>query len=102
MEEMMERQSNVEGNIAGAAQDVLTQNLNSVEAKVDTVLKDAIHEVRSEAEDVVDQTLNRFKGTWEQQRPKIEDFMASHPWMVLGGLLLLGYFFAGTQRARQR
>ena len=98
----MERQSKGEGNMVGAAQDVVTQNLDSVEARVDTVIKDAIHEVRSEAEEVVDNTLNRFKGTWEQQRPKIEDFMASHPWMVLGGLLLLGYFFAGTQRARQR
>jgi hypothetical protein len=98
----MENQSKTQGNIVGTAQEVVTQNLDSVEAKVDTVIKDAIHEVRSEAEEVVDHTLNRFKGTWEQQRPRIEDFMASHPWMVLGGLLLLGYFFAGTQRARQR
>ncbi len=102
MEGRMERQPKMEGNIVGAAQGVVTQNLDSVEAKVDTAIRDAVHEVRSEAEEVVDQTLNRFKGTWEQQRPKIEEFMASHPWMVLGGLLLLGYFFAGTKRALQR
>jgi hypothetical protein len=97
----MERQSNMEGNIVGAAQGVVTHNLDSMESKVDTAIKDAVHEVRSEAEQVVDHTLNRFKGTWEQQRPKIEEFMALHPWMVLGGLVLLGYFFAGSRRTRQ-
>ena len=71
MEGRMERQPKMEGNIVGAAQGVVTQNLDSVEAKVDTAIRDAVHEVRSEAEEVVDQTLNRFKGTWEQQRPKI-------------------------------
>lgn len=96
----MERQSKMEGDVAGAAQGVVTQNLDSVEAKIDTMIKGAVHEVRSGAEEVVDDTLNRFRGAWEQQRPKIEEFMASHPWMVLGSLLLLGYFFAGTQRAR--
>jgi hypothetical protein len=99
---MMEKQPRKEEDLVGAAQGAVTQNLDAVESKVDTVIADAVHEVRSEAEQVVDQTLTRFKGTWEQQRPKIEEFMATHPWMVLGGLLLLGYFFAGTQRLRQR
>jgi ElaB/YqjD/DUF883 family membrane-anchored ribosome-binding protein len=89
-------------DIVGAAQGVVAQNLSMVEAGVDTAIQEAVHEVRSEAQQVVDRTLNRVKGTLEQQRPKIEEYMASHPWIVMGTLLLIGYLFAGTQRTRQR
>lgn len=91
-----------EDNVVGSAQDVVTQKLAAVEANVDTAIQDVVHEMRSEAQDVVDQALNRLQATWERQRPKIEGYVAAHPWIVLGGLVLAGYLFAGRQRSRHR
>jgi hypothetical protein len=102
MEAMMQRDARKEEDIVGAAQGLVTQNLEAVEVGVDTAIEDVVHEVRHEAQEAVDYALNRVKGTWEQQRPKIEEYMASHPWIVLGGLLLIGYLFSGAQRYRQR
>ncbi len=82
------------------AEGVVTDKLADVEAKVDTAIQDVIHEARNEAQEVVDHTMNRVKGAWEAQRPKIEQFMAAHPWAVLGALLLLGYLLSSNRRSQ--
>src|SRR4051794_4528416 len=97
---MMESHARREDTLVGAAQGAVTHNLDAVEETVDTAIADAVHEARSGAQQVVDQTLNRVRGKWEEQRPKIEDYMAAHPWMVLAGLLVVGYLLAGIQRSR--
>lgn len=84
------------------AEGIVTQKLTEVETKVDTAIKDVIHEARNEAQGVVDQTMERVKGAWDEQRPKIEQFMAAHPWVVLGGLVLLGYLFSSNRRSEYR
>lgn len=89
-------------DIVGTAQGLVAHNLEAVEAGVDTAIEGVVHGVRSEAEEAVEFALNRVKGTWEHQRPKIEEYMASHPWIVLGSLLVIGYLLSGAQRHRQR
>ena len=103
----MERQRR-EDKIGGLSKGVGSQYFDPVEAGVDTPIgstEDVVHELRSNAEKIVDHTMNRvldrLMSSWELQRPRIEEYMASHPWMVLSGLLLLGYLFAGSQRRRQ-
>lgn len=98
----MGREPGKEENIVGTAQGLVAHNLEAVEAGVDTIIEEVVHEVRSQAQEAVAYALNRVKGTWDQQRPTIEEYMASHPWIVLGSLLLIGYFFSGTQRFRHR
>ena len=87
--------------IAGSAQQVVDQELDAVEGGVNAIAstKDAVHELRNEAEDIIDRAFGRFKELWQDQQPKVEKYIASHPWLVLGGFLLVGYFIAG---ARQR
>jgi ElaB/YqjD/DUF883 family membrane-anchored ribosome-binding protein len=90
--------------IAGTAQQVAKQELDTVEEGVDNVIdtsKEAVHELRIEAEDIIDQAFNRFRMFWDQQRPKVESYVASHPWLVLGSFLLIGYFISGRQRGRR-
>jgi ElaB/YqjD/DUF883 family membrane-anchored ribosome-binding protein len=99
----MARHSNTEDQLVGTAKDVMNQNLDRVESGVDTAIdstKEAVHELRNEAEEVVDRTLNRVKGAWEGRRPSVEQYMDSHPWVVIGGLLLLAYLFSRAQRMR--
>lgn len=100
----MERQRK-EDKIGGISKGIGSQYFDPVEAGVDTAIdstEDVVHELRGNAEKIVDHTMNRIldrlMSSWERQRPRIEEYMASHPWMVLGGLLLLGYLFAGSQR----
>jgi hypothetical protein len=88
--------------IAGTAQQLVNGELDTVEGGVDNAIdstKDAVHELRNEAEDIIDRAFGRFKELWQDQQPKVEKYIASHPWLVLGGFLLVGYFIAG---ARQR
>jgi len=94
-----------EDKLVGTAKDVMSHNLDTVEAGVDSAIdgtKEAVHEFRNEAQHVVDQTLNRVKGVWEQQRPRIEGYMDSHPWIVLAGLVFLGFLFSRAQHAKSR
>jgi hypothetical protein len=88
--------------IAGTAQQLVNGELDTVKGGVDNAIdstKDAVHELRNEAEDIIDRAFGRFKELWQDQQPKVEKYIASHPWLVLGGFLLVGYFIAG---ARQR
>jgi hypothetical protein len=88
--------------IAASAQQLVDQELDAVEGGVDNAIastKDAVGELRNEAEDIIDRAFGRFKELWEAQQPQVEKYIASHPWLVLGGFLLVGYLIAG---ARQR
>ena len=103
----MNQHGQTEDTIVQSAQTVVSDNFNTIEAGVDRALdtamdgtKDAVHELRSSAQQVTDQAFNRVRESWENTRPRIEAYMASHQWLVLGGLFLLGYLFAGSQRSR--
>ena len=94
--------AHAEDQLVGTAKDVMNQNLDRVETGVDTAIdstKQAVHELRNEAQDVVDRTLNRVKGAWEERRPRVEEYMDSHPWVVIAGLLLVAYLFSRTQQS---
>ncbi len=93
--------------LAGAAKTVVNQSFDSAEAAVDTAIestigstKDIVHELRNEAAEAVDQTVGRVRESLDRQRPELERYITSHPWMTLAGLLILGYLFAGIQRSR--
>ena len=89
--------------IGESAQQVVDQELDAVKGGMDNAIdstKDVVHELRNEAENIIDRAFGRFKELWENQQPKVEDFVASHPWLVLGGFLLVGYLIAGRQGNR--
>jgi uncharacterized protein YjbJ (UPF0337 family) len=91
--------------IAGTAQQLVNGELDTVEGGVDNAIdstKDAVHELRNEAEDIIDRAFGRFKELWQDQQPKVEKYIASHPWLVLGGFLLVGYFIAGARQRNSR
>ena len=82
----------------------MNQKLDTVEDGMDNAIdstKDAVHELRNEAEDIVDRAFGHFTELWQDQQAKVEKFMASHPWLLLGGFLLVGYLIAGP-RERKR
>ena len=85
-----------------AAQDLVSQNLDKVEARIDSTVdnaKNAVHELRSEAQEAVDRTLIRFTEFWERVQKEVEAQMAQRPWVVLGSLLVVGYLLS---RSRSR
>jgi hypothetical protein len=93
----------IRDKIGESAQQVVDQELDAVEGGVDNAIdstKDVVHELRNGAEDIIDRAFGRFKELWENQQPKVEEFVASHPWLVLGGFLLVGYLIAGRQGNR--
>src|SRR5688572_16572427 len=104
---VMNQHGQTEDKIVQSAQTVVSDNLNTIEAGVDTALdtamgstKEAVYELRSTPQQVTDQAFNRLTESWENKRPRIEAYMTSHPWLVLGGLFVLGYLFSGSQRSR--
>ncbi len=91
--------------IVGTAQQMVNEELDTVEGGVDNAIdstKDAVHELRNEAEDIIDRAFGRFKELWDDQQPKVEKYIASHPWLVLGGFLLVGYLIAGARERNSR
>lgn len=81
---------------------LIDQSLNKVEAQVDSTVESAkvtLHEMRSEAQKVADRTLDRFSGFWQRTQQKLDAQMALHPWVVLGGLLVVGYLLHRSQRS---
>lgn len=85
--------------ISGAAQAVVEHNVATLEAGVDTAMqhtKEAIRQLGDKAEEAVDHAFNHL----EQQRPKIEQYIAAHPWLILGGLVVAGYLISGIQRVK--
>lgn len=90
--------------LAGASKTMTNESLNTVEAAVNSAIdstKEIVHELRNDAMEAVnrtvDQTVGRVKETLEQQRPRLEQYIASHPWIMLGGLLILGYLITGKR-----
>ena len=91
--------------IAGTAQQLVNGELDTVEGGVDNAIdstKDAVHELRNEAEDIIDRAFGRFKELWQDQQPKVEKYIASHSWLLLGGFLLVGYFIVGARQRNSR
>ena len=91
--------------IVGTAQQLVNGELDTVEGGVDNAIdstKDAVHELRNEADDIIDRAFGRFKELWQDQQPKVEKYIASHPWLVLGGFLLVGYLIAGARERSSR
>jgi|SoiMethySBSTD1v2_1073268.scaffolds.fasta_scaffold2940286_2 hypothetical protein len=89
--------------IAGSAQQVMEKGLGAVEGGVDNAIgsmKDAVHELRNEVEDIVDRAFSRFKEVWQDQQPKVAKYIAAHPWLVLRGFVLVSYLIAGRQQNR--
>lgn len=88
----------------GDAHGVVNRNLDVVESGVDTAIdstKQVVHELRGKAQEVADGWLDRVNRSWEEQRPRVERYMDAHPWIVLGGLLLLAYLFSASDRRYQ-
>src|SRR5689334_5512058 len=90
--------------VAEAAKTVADESLNTVETAVNTAIdstKGAVHELRSDAVEAVNQTvgrtIGRVKDSLDQRRPQFEQYIASHPWIVLGGLLIVGYLLTGKR-----
>jgi ElaB/YqjD/DUF883 family membrane-anchored ribosome-binding protein len=73
------------GESVEAVQGLVSENLDRVEAQLDSTVesaKEAVHELRSEAQEVADKTLTRFKGLWERMQNKVEAQMDEHPWLI--------------------
>jgi len=95
--------------LAGASKTVSNETLNTVEAAVNSAIdstKDAVHELRNDAMEAVnqtvDQTIGSVKEVLDQQRPRFEQYIASHPWITLGGLVILWYLLTGRRETLDR
>ena len=92
-----------EPKVVEAVQGLVSENLDRVEAQLDSTVdtaKEAVHELRTEAQQVADKTLTRVKGLLERMQDKIDAQMDEHPWLVLGTLLVVAYVFSRSQRSR--
>jgi ElaB/YqjD/DUF883 family membrane-anchored ribosome-binding protein len=90
--------------LAEASKTVSNETLNTVEAAVSSAIdstKDVVHELRNDAMEAVnqtvDQTVGSVKETVEQQRPRFEQYIEEHPWIMLGGLVI-GWYFQARRR----
>lgn len=75
-----------EMKVVETVQGLVSQNLDTVEAKIDSTVdsaKDAVHELRSEAQEMADRTLTRFNGFWGRMQEK-----ADARWLNTPGLSL--------------
>ena len=80
---------------------VVRQNLDAIESGIDAVIdgvKQVVHDFREQAQEVMDAILDRMYQSWKEQRPRIDAYMAAHPWVVFGGMVLLAYVFSGNRR----
>ena len=87
------------------ARRAVKHQLDSVESGVDTVIdgaNEAAHELRGKAREMADAILDRVTRSWEDQRPRVEAYMNAHPWLVLGGLILLAYMLSGINGRLER
>src|SRR3982751_2256415 len=101
---MME-QNTEEPKVAQAVQGLVSENLDRVEAQLDSTVdnaKEVVHELRSEAEAVAEQTLTRFQGVWGQIQQKLDSQMDRHPWLVLGSLLIVRYVVSRPGKSRRQ
>lgn len=99
----MDKEPQAKDEMIEGVRGLIDQNLNKVEAQVDSTVdtaKGSVHEMRNEAEKAADRALNRFKGTWERTQQKLEEQMALHPWVLLGSLLFVGYLLSYSRRSQ--
>jgi ElaB/YqjD/DUF883 family membrane-anchored ribosome-binding protein len=92
-----------EPKVVEAVQGLVGSNLDRVEAQLDSTVdtaKEAVHELRTEAQEVADKALTRAKGLFERMQDKIDAQMDEHPWLTLGTLLVVAYVFNRSQRSR--
>jgi hypothetical protein len=93
-----------EPKVVDAVQGLVSENLDRVEAQLDSTVdsaKEAVHELRTEAQEVANKTLTRFKASWGRMQDKLDAQMNEHPWLILGSLLVLAYFMSRSQRSRR-
>jgi hypothetical protein len=100
MEGVMDRTRERENRIAGSAHAVVGKTLDTLESELDTATESTIHQLRNQTQEMADQALNRLTLYVEQRISKIEAYMASHPWVVLGSLLILSYVFSDAKYSR--
>jgi hypothetical protein len=93
--------------LEGASNTVLGEGLHTVAAAVNTAIdstKEAVHEMRNDAMEAVNQTVSRGVGNvkeyWDEQQPRFERYITMHPWLMLGCVLVLGYLFTGRRQSQ--
>jgi hypothetical protein len=107
MEGLMDTQESggEETKTVEAVQDLVSQNLDKVEAQIDSPgdsAKEAVHELRVQAQEAADRTLTSFRGVWRRMQDKLDTQMEQHPWLILGSPLVLGYFLNRSRGSRRR
>ncbi|MCC2644187.1 MAG: hypothetical protein K0S45_4600 [Nitrospira sp.] len=91
--------------IVGSAQSAIGQTLDTLESDVDNAFGSAKHYLRNETQKIADNVFTRLIDYCEKQIPKqipkIEAYISSHPWQILGGLMILGYLLSASKWTRQ-
>ena len=94
--------SKTEDEIGGSAQSAIGQTLDLIESEVGDAIDSAKHYLRNETQKIPNQVLIRLMDYYEKQIPKqmlkVEAYISSHPWQMLGGLVILGYLLSGSPR----
>ena len=101
----MDQHSHKEERIEDAAKGVFSKNLDAVEGSVDTVIdkaKTQFHELRHEAQEVSEQALGRLERSWEDTLTQIEEYLASHPWLIFGAFCAIAFMFSRRDRQKRR
>jgi ElaB/YqjD/DUF883 family membrane-anchored ribosome-binding protein len=93
--------------LADAAKDVADDGIHTVKGTMDTAInrtQDIVEELRDHTMEAVNQTvgrtIDRVRESLDEQRPRFEQYIASHPWIMLGGVLVLWYLLSGNRRSR--
>ena len=101
--------SKTEDEIGGSAQSAIGQTLDILESEVGDAIESAKHYLRNETQKIPNQVLIRLMEYCEKQIPKqmfkVDAYISSHPWQMLGGLVILGYLFSSSPsgpRSRER
>lgn len=87
-----------------AMQGLVAENLDKVEAQMDSTVdsaKEVVHELRSEAQEAVGQSLSRFQEAWERIQNKVSAQIDQHPWIVFAGVFILGYLLTRSEQQRR-
>lgn len=87
-----------------AMKGLVTENFDKVEAQVDSTVesaKEVVHEMRSEAQEVVGESLSHFQGAWERIQNKVYSQLDEHPWIVFAGVFILGYILTRPKQQRR-
>lgn len=92
--------------IAGSAQSAIAQILDTLESEAGDAIESAKQYLRNETQKIPNQVLIRLMDYCEKQIPKhipkVEAYISSHPWQMLGGLVILGYLFSGSPSGHGR